>query len=167
MSDSDLTFIKIIFLLGFTLHNIEEAVWLPKWSKYAKKFHEPVESNEFGFAVIIITMLGYLLTTLDILMGHSTNFVNYIYLGFIGMMGINAILPHLISTVLIKKYSPGLITAMFLNLPLSFIIIFLSIRRGAHIIYLLVSILIVSILVVISLKYLFKLGRIFINFTEK
>ncbi len=167
MSDSGLTFIKIIFLLGFTLHNIEEAVWLPKWSKYAKKFHKPVESNEFIFAVIIITMLGYLLTTLDILMDHSTNFINYIYLGFIGMMGINAILPHLISTVLIKKYSPGLITAMFLNLPLSFIIIFFSIRRGAHIIYLLVSILMVSILVVLSLKYLFKLGRIFINFTEK
>lgn len=42
ISDESLAFIKIIYLLGFTLRNLEEAVGLPGWSKYAKKLHHPV-----------------------------------------------------------------------------------------------------------------------------
>jgi len=166
MNESGLTLVKIIFLFGFTLHNIEEAVWLPQWSQYAKRFQEPVESNQFIFAVIIITMMGFLLTALDVLWGHSASLINYLYLGFIGMMGINTLFPHLVTTVLLKKYSPGLITALFLNLPLSLIIIFLSIKNGTPTIWVLLSVLIMSLVVVTSLRYLFKLGRVLINFTE-
>ena len=54
--------IEMLFLLGFSLHNIEEAVWLPEWSSHAKKFHKEISRTEFLFAVIVITALGYLLT---------------------------------------------------------------------------------------------------------
>jgi hypothetical protein len=166
VNESVLNAIKIIFLLGFTLHNLEEAIWLPKWSKYARKFHEPVETNQFIFAVIVVTMIGYILTALDLLIGDSGNFVNYIYLGFVGMMGINSVFPHLVSTIVLKKYAPGLITALFLNLPFSLILIIGHIKNGINIFYLLVAIIIVSGLVLFSLKYLFRLGRILINFSD-
>jgi hypothetical protein len=166
VNESVLNAIKIIFLLGFTLHNLEEAIWLPKWSKYARKFHKPVESNQFIFAVIVVTIIGYILTALDLLIGDSGNFVNYIYLGFIGMMGINSVFPHLVSTIVLKKYAPGLITALFLNLPFSLILIIGHIKNGINIFYLLVAIIIVSGLVLFSLKYLFRLGRILINFSD-
>jgi len=166
VNESVLNAIKIIFLLGFTLHNLEEAIWLPKWSKYARKFHEPVETNQFIFAVIVVTIIGYILTALDLLIGDSGNFVNYIYLGFVGMMGINSVFPHLVSTIVLKKYAPGLITALFLNLPFSLILIIGHIKNGINIFYLLVAIIIVSGLVLISLKYLFRLGRILINFSD-
>jgi len=39
-----------LFLLAFTLHNIEEGIWLPKWSKHAKKYYSPVSNREFHFA---------------------------------------------------------------------------------------------------------------------
>jgi len=167
MSESVLTYMKIIFLFGFTLHNIEEAIWLPEWSKFAKKFHEPVESSQFIFAVIIVTIAGYILTALDILFGFPGNFFNYLYLGFIGMMCINTIFPHLLSTIVLKKYTPGLITALALNLPFSLILIFGYIEKGINIYYLLVSIIIVSGVVLISLKYLFKLGKILLNFSNQ
>lgn len=166
MNESVLNAIKIIFLLGFTLHNLEEAIWLPKWSKYARKFHEPVETNQFIFAVIVVTIIGYILTALDFVIGDSGNFVNYIYLGFVGMMGINSVFPHLVSTIVLKKYAPGLITALFLNLPFSLILIIGHIKNGINIFYLLVAIIIVSGLVLFSLKYLFRLGRILINFSD-
>lgn len=67
--------------------------------------------------------MGYILTALDIMIGNFGSIVNYVYLGFIGMMGINSILPHLLSTIVLKKYAPGLITALFLNLPFSLILI--------------------------------------------
>ena len=116
MTDSMLIPIKLLFLLGFTLHNLEESVWLPEWSKHAKTFHEPVERNQFIFAVIIITMIGYWVTIADILYNEPGNIPNYLYLGFIGMMGLNSIFPHFIATLLLKKYAPGLITGILLNL---------------------------------------------------
>ena len=96
MSNEALIYIKIIFLLGFTLHNIEEALWLPKWSKNAENFHKSVEPNQFIFAVIVVTIFGYIITGIDILFGYPDNFFNYLYLGFVGMMGMNAILPYFV-----------------------------------------------------------------------
>jgi len=157
---------KIVFLLGFTLHNLEEAIWLPKWSKYAGKFHEPLETNQFIFAVIVVTIIGYLLTALDFLIGDFGNIINYTYLGFIGMMGLNSIFPHLVSTIVLRKYAPGLITGLLLNLPFSLIILIGYVKHGINIYYLLISILVVSGLVLFSLKYLFKLGSIVINFSD-
>jgi hypothetical protein len=164
MTMTVLNAIKIIFLLGFTLHNIEEAVWLPKWSKYASKFHEPVETNQFVFAVIVVTIIGYILTALDFLTGNSNSYVNYIYLGFVGMMGINALFPHLIATIALKKYAPGLMTALFLNLPLSSILIVNSIKNGLNPFYVLAAIVIVGGVVLFSLKYLFRLGQMLIGY---
>ena len=57
MDNTSLIATKLLFILGFTLHNLEEAVWLPKWSQVAKKFHKPVTTNEFIFAVLVITVL--------------------------------------------------------------------------------------------------------------
>ena len=155
--------IKIIFLLGFTLHNIEEAVWLPAWSKYAKRYHATVETSEFIFAVLVVTIFGYLITALDIIYGAPENFFNYAYLGFLGMMGINAFFPHLISTLMLKKYAPGLITGLCLNLPLSVFIIFYYIKTGISVIYLIISIILVSGIILRSLKYLFNIGGTILN----
>lgn len=164
MNDEITLSIKIIFLLGFTLHNIEEAVWLPEWSKYAKKFHEPVERNQFIFAVIVITIIGYLLTIIEILDNNPGSIWSYIYLGFIGMMGLNAIFPHLIATLLLKRYAPGLITALLLNLPVSIMITTRYINAGINIYHLILAILLVSGLILLSLKPLFKAGEKLIDF---
>ena len=164
MDHLTLNYLKIIFILGFTLHNLEEAVWLPRWSHFAEKFHKPVEPDEFIFAVIVITIFGYLLTVLDFLTGAGVSFINYIYLGFVGMMGLNTILPHLLAAFVLKRYSPGLITGLLLNLPLSIIIIFGSVRNGTNVIFLIFSILIVSGVVVSSLKFLFRVGKALTNF---
>jgi hypothetical protein len=164
MSEIGFTAVKLLFLMGFTLHNIEEAIWLPKWSLYAKKFHEPVGSNEFIFAVIIVTIIGYLLTAVDFIVGYPGNLINYIYLGFIGMMGLNVIFPHLLATIVLKKYSPGLLTGIMLNLPFSMIIIYWHLQNGIKIIYLFAAIAMVGISVLPSLKYLFQIGRKLTNY---
>ena len=102
--------LEILFLLGFTLHNLEEAVWLPAWSKYAKQFHPEVKKNEFHFAVIVVTAIGYLLTLLHFSDDKNNIVIQSIYYGFILMMALNVFFPHLIATIVLKKYSPGLIT---------------------------------------------------------
>jgi hypothetical protein len=166
MNESVMDLMKIIFLLGFTIHNLEEAIWLPKWSKHARKFHEPVEADEFIFAVIVVTIIGTVLTALDILIGNPGSLVNYVYLGFIGMMCLNVFFPHLAATVVLKRYAPGLITAVLLNLPFSLIIIIGHIKNGIHILYLIIAVVVVGGLILVSLKPLFKLGRALIDFSD-
>lgn len=158
MNDSITLALKLIFLFGFTLHNIEEAIWLPGWSKYAKKFHEPVNKTQFIFAVIIVTIIGYLVTLIEILDNDTGSILSYAYLGFVGMMGLNTFLPHLAATIILKKYAPGLITALLLNLPISIIIIIRYIDAGVNIYYLVIAVLIFSGIVLALLKPLFKLG---------
>lgn len=45
------------------LHNLEEAIWFPKWSQQAGKWHSKVKA-EFRFVVIALTALAYLFTYL-------------------------------------------------------------------------------------------------------
>ena len=54
----------LFFCLAITLHNLEEALWLPQWSQIGSAFQRPVSSNEFHFAVLIITALAYLISFL-------------------------------------------------------------------------------------------------------
>lgn len=164
MNDSITIALKLIFLLGFTIHNIEESIWLPEWSKHANKFHEPVERNQFIFAVIVVTILGYLVTAAEIIENMPGSVFSYIYLGFIGMMGLNTILPHLAATIILKKYAPGLITALLLNLPLSIIIIARYIYAGINVYYLMIAILAFTVITLSLLKPLFKLGDKLIRF---
>jgi hypothetical protein len=155
---------KLLFLMGFTLHNLEESMWLPEWSKDAKKIHEPVKKNQFVFAIIIVTLIGYLVTFINILFDQPGNITNYLYLGFIGMMGLNSVFPHLVATLILKKYAPGLITGILLNLPISCILIIHYIEKGINVYYLVLSILIVTGVILFSLKYLFRLGEKLIKY---
>lgn len=164
MNDSITVALKIIFLLGFTLHNIEESVWLPEWSIHAKKFHKPVKRNQFIFAAIAVTIIGYLVTVAEILESNPGDVFSYVYLGFIGMMGLNTILPHLAATIILKKYAPGLITAILLNLPLSVIIISIYLTAGINIYFLLLSVLVFTVITLSLLKPLFKLGEKLIKY---
>ncbi len=164
MNDIITIALKLIFLLAFTIHNIEESVWLPEWSKHAEKFHEPVERNQFIFAVIIVTIIGYLVTIAEIINNTPGSVFTYIYLGFIGMMGLNTFIPHLAATILLKKYAPGLITALLLNLPLSIIIIAQYIVAGINVYFLIIAILAFTGIILSLLKPLFKLGGKLIRF---
>lgn len=118
--DSELV---IFFCFAITLHNLEEALWLPQWSKHASKFHRPVSSNEFNFAVVFITILAYLSTFLFFYF-PEVSLTKWIFTGFLGSMIVNAIFPHLVATILMKKYAPGLMTGVLLNVPINSLIIY-------------------------------------------
>lgn len=150
---------ELLFLLSFTLHNIEEALWLPKWSQYAKKFHPPVVKNEFHFAVLMITVLGYVLTFLVLLTGSSNDIVKYLYLGFLLMMVCNAVFPHLIATIVLRRYAPGTITGLLLNLPIGLYVIFVKDGDTLEVYKLISGFAVITVVTLVSLKPLFWLGK--------
>lgn len=155
--------LELLFILSFTVHNIEEGIWLPKWSQYADKYHPKVSNNEFHFALMVITIFGYALTFALMMFGSSYDIIKYIYLGFIIMMCFNAIFPHLLATIILKKYAPGTLTGLLLNLPIGVTIFIQYYRQGLNIFDLIIGTVIVVFATLISLKPLFKLGKMLID----
>ena len=105
----------VLFLIAVTLHNLEEAVFLPAWSK-TSRFQKTVEPNVFRFAVIVITLLAYSIGALYLLWPSNIYF-QYLQVGLIGAMLLNVVMPHVIATMAEKKYAPGIVTGIGLIFP--------------------------------------------------
>ena len=112
----------IIFIFCLTLHNIEEALWLPDWINKAMPKRKQTNKEHFIFAVIGITILGYLAAGLHLLYPQHQYF-GFAFIGFVGAMLINAIFPHLLLTIRFRKYSPGVFTGCCLVALLHLIIL--------------------------------------------
>jgi hypothetical protein len=151
--------IELLFLLGFSLHNIEEALWLPQWSKHARKYHKEVSKNEFTFAVIIVTAIGYLLTFQYFIFAPSSSFSKYVYLGFILMMVANVIFPHIIATLVLKKYAPGTITGILLNAPLGIYILTRGINGYDELFFVIIAGVGLAIIILLLINQLFRIGK--------
>lgn len=148
-----------IFPIAVTLHNIEEALWLPEWSQSAGKFHQSVKRNEFYFAVLGVTISAYMVTFMYLLY-PQLNIAKYLLHGFMGTMILNGIFPHIISNLVLRKYAPGVLTGAFINVPFFSIIIHRAIKY--EIITLKefgISTIVVSIMLLSVLPLLFRIGR--------
>jgi hypothetical protein len=157
-------YLLLFFPLAITLHNIEEALWLPQWSKYAGKYHPPVEAREFHFALIIITALAYLATFLTLLFPDIA-FLKWIFYGVLGIMIINALFPHLVATIALKRYAPGLFTGIFLIIPINSLLIYRAINTQViTVLQIIIATVFVGIVLIIIIPLLFKAGRKLIDY---
>jgi hypothetical protein len=86
-----------LFAVAMTLHNLEEALWLPKWSQSAGRWHHPVGAREFRFAVGVLTVLAYVGAYLSAVGGKETVGA-YFIAGYALAMLMNVLLPHLLVT---------------------------------------------------------------------
>jgi len=80
-------YLVVFFCFAITLHNIEEAIWLPKWSQQSSKFQKSVTPSEFHFAVIVITALAYL-SAFSFLYLPESDFAKWIFIGFLVICGL-------------------------------------------------------------------------------
>ena len=157
-------YLLLFFPLAITLHNIEEALWLPQWSKHAARFHPPVEKREFHFALIIITAFAYLATFLTLLFPDSI-YITRMFYGFLGAMIINAFFPHLVATIVLKRYAPGLFTGLFLIIPINSILIYRAVIIGfITITEIVITTIALGIILILIIPLLFKAGRSLINY---
>lgn len=150
---------EILFLLSFTLHNIEEGLWLPRWSQHAGKYHPPVCNREFHFALLVITVVGYLITFGFLVFGQSSEIPHYIFVGFVLMMSMNGVFPHLVATIVLRRYAPGTLTGLILNVPIGSVIIAQSLETGLQLQTVIIYSLVITFLTIASLRPLFRLGN--------
>jgi hypothetical protein len=156
---TDLIDLALLFLVSFTLHNIEEGLWMPKYKQDKIPFLKPTPKNEFRFALIVITSLACLAVCFMAIFPEQRIFT-YIFAGFLGAMAFNAVFPHLVATAALRKYAPGVITAVLLMLPVNGLILLHMVNTGIVSIYeIVLSTLGLGIPLAASLPVLFWAGR--------
>jgi hypothetical protein len=118
-----------LFPIVITLHNTEEAIWLPGWSKRAVLWHSPVTPGSFRFAVVVLTVLAFAVTWLSAISGKQTVWT-YLAFGYMAAVLANVLIPHIALTVTLRSYMPGVATAVALNLPVLSLLVVLALREG-------------------------------------
>ncbi len=117
-----LSFDRLLWLVPifFTLHNLEEAPFMESWSKRLPlKIHPTVSTRQFVIAVTVLTLAGFIVTYLGVeYLGNTTG--DLLVLGIKAILLFNAFVPHIVSTIGLRIYSPGVVTAVVLTLPFSY-----------------------------------------------
>jgi hypothetical protein len=106
-----------LFTVGVLAHNIEEALFLPRWSASAGRWHVPVGPTEFRFAVAVLSAALLAIVGAASVTGPGT-LAAYLPSGYVLAMLVNVVVPHLITTIATGRYMPGTATAIVFNLPL-------------------------------------------------
>jgi hypothetical protein len=103
-----------LFAGAVTAHNVEEVILLPDWSHSAGRWHRPVAPADFRFAVVVLTLFLYVCVGMS---RTGDRVWDYILCGYALAMVLNAFVPHLAATLVMRRYMPGTATAIGLVLP--------------------------------------------------
>ena len=111
-----------LFAVAVSVHNLEEAVWLPKWSASCGRWHRPVAAGPFRFTVAALTLAAWAAVFLAVLGGRES-IGAYLTAGYALAMLLNVVFPHLLAVVVLRRYAPGIATALVLNLPVTLLLL--------------------------------------------
>jgi hypothetical protein len=116
-----------LFALAVTLHNAEEAILLPVWSRKAGRWHVSVAAADFRFAVLVLTAAAFVCAWLS---DHGSTVGDYLLCGYALAMLLNVFVPHLAATIVLWRYAPGTGTALGLILPTASLLLWRGLAEG-------------------------------------
>jgi F0F1-type ATP synthase assembly protein I len=118
-----------LFTLGVLAHNAEEAVALPGWAAANTRWRVRVGASAFRFAAAVQSLLLIMLTVVAFI-GPAQGIAAYVFTGYVFAMVVNVFAPHLIASLVLRRYMPGTATALLFNLPLGVLFIERALAEG-------------------------------------
>jgi hypothetical protein len=119
-----------LFPIAVTLHNSEEAIWFPAWwSQHAREVPVHPNSGAFRFAVAALTLAAFVITYMSARKGKESVWA-YLMFGYIAAMFANVFIPHLPASLILHSYTPGVVTALLINLPVMSLLAIGAVREG-------------------------------------
>ena len=125
MNTSNTTRYWIYLIIAWSIHNLEEALTVSKWyesnaSRLPITEYIQISTIQqiFPIALIIATLLLFLIPILAIYKKWDNRLLGIV----LGIFLVNAI-QHILTTIVFGGYSPGVVTAIIINLPLSIFMI--------------------------------------------
>ncbi len=147
------------FAAGVVVHNLEEAWRLPAWSAHTGRWHARIGAGPFRFAVTVLSIAVLAAAWLSAAGGPLSPGA-YFLNGYALAMVLNVLFPHVAASIALRRYAPGTVTAILLNLPLGGWLIYRSLDEG----YIerstfLVSGPLIVVAILASIPLLFALGK--------
>ena len=120
-----------MFPIAVTLHNAEEAIWMPGWSAgHAAQLQvRPPGAAGICAALVVFTVAAFGVTYLSARNGPESIWA-YLTFGYIVAMLANVFVPHVPAAILFRGYAPGVVTAVLINLPVMSLLTFRMLREG-------------------------------------
>lgn len=120
---------KLIWVLAITetIHNIEEAIWLPDMfqSVNGLRFVSPFE---FRLATLLVTLLIWWITW------YFVKYKNKLSINLMGgtlfIILFNVFMPHIIGSIILQKFAPGVISGILLNIPVTTYLLWRGFKEG-------------------------------------
>jgi hypothetical protein len=111
---------------GFVLHNVEEALTMPRqYSMSPVSFIQLPTYGQFLFSVAVLTAVA-LFAYIAAMRTQNGKTYLFISTAIAAALLFNVFVPHLAAAAYTVKYTPGLITAVLLNLPFSILVLKLN-----------------------------------------
>jgi hypothetical protein len=119
-----------LFPIAVTFHNSEEALWLPAWwVRHAKEVPVHPGAGTFRYAVAVLTVAAFVVTYLSERKGKESVWA-YLLFGCIVAMLANVLIPHIPASFVFRSYTPGVVTAVLINLPVMGFLSIRAVREG-------------------------------------
>lgn len=116
-----------LFALAFTVHSIEEGLFLPAYTASESRLAGRVTPFALRFALVVLTAGLYAIAAFAAAGSHLA--IN-ILAGFAAVMVVNAMVPHLTLTLVLRRYAPGTGTVICLVVPLSVLVVVSGLASG-------------------------------------
>jgi hypothetical protein len=120
-----------LFPIAVTLHNAEEAIWMPGWDAghLAQLRVRPPGAAEILTALVVFTVAAFAVTYMSVRRGPESIWA-YLTFGYIIAMLANVFVPHVPAAIVFRGYAPGVVTAVLINLPVMSILVIRMLRKG-------------------------------------
>jgi hypothetical protein len=120
--------IQWLFPVVVTLHNGEEAFYMPKWvSAHHGQLPMHPRAGAIFLALLLLTLAAFAVAILSVQRGEQSVGA-YLLFGYAAAMLINVFVPHIPATLAFHEYTPGVATAVLINLPFMSVLMF----RAVH-----------------------------------
>jgi hypothetical protein len=144
------------------IHNLEEAPLMEKWARQLPVKLRLIESRrQFITAVTFLTVIGFFLTYLglNIMTDHAGRMLIF---SMQITVALNVFFPHLMLALRFRRYNPGLVSALFLNLPFSIYLFQRALNENLLALHEFWFLLAISPLIMITSIFIsLKLGKLF------
>lgn len=103
-----------LFPLAVSLHNLEEAIWMPRF--WLERGWHTISAAEFRTLAAVVALLAIAVTLAAT--RTRNKLATYVFFGFCGVMLLNAFW-HIGVAIDLHAYAPGVVTAAILVAPIT------------------------------------------------
>ena len=118
-----------LFPAAAVLHNGEEAIWMPGWDqRHGVQLPVHPGAAEIRIALAILTVAAFAVTYCSQRRGPQSVWAHLMFGGMVAML-VNVFVPHVPAAIAFREYTPGVVTAVLINLPVMSMLVVQAVRE--------------------------------------